>query len=289
MLIPKSMLQPPKGMERVITPLVGPLTEFTQTEPTRGKINKEFEAAASLPRRSVQIPSGPQSTTRPSLRPAPVIAPPVQAPVAAAPEPPKIEAPRPQLAALPPVAPPQILAEEKPKLVFENPTAPPAIQPGQGRPLPQANGRAAMQNVIRNGGIGVGPDGVGPGGYGPGVNLAPSPGLSPNNMQLLSDPMGVDFRPYLTGVLAAVKRYWLAVWPESARLGRKGRVALQFSIDKSGGVPKLVIAVPSGVDSLDRAAVAAVSGSVPFAPLPRAFKGDVIKLQLDFAYNMPKQ
>jgi TonB family protein len=112
--------------------------------------------------------------------------------------------------------------------------------------------------------------------------------MQPNNMQLLSDPMGVDFRPYLTQVLSAVKRYWMAVWPESARLGRSGKVAIQFSIDRNGGVPKLVIATPSGVSSLDRAAVAAISGSIPFAPLPRNFKGDVIKLQLNFAYNMPK-
>jgi len=27
---------------------------------------------------------------------------------------------------------------------------------------------------------------------------------------------------------------------------------------------------------------------VPFPPLPRAFKGDLIKLQFNFAYNMPK-
>jgi TonB family protein len=287
MLAPKSVLGPPPARERIVTPLVGPLTDLTQTEPNKGKINKEFEAAASEPRPRVQIPAGAPSATRPSLRPMPPSATP--APVAPPPEPPRIEAPKPDLGALPLPAAPQILAAENPRLAFENPSTPRGPQPGQGRPLPKATAEEAIRNVIRSGGVGVGPDGVGPGGFGAGVNLPPSPGMQPNNMQLLSDPMGVDFRPYLTQVLSAVKRYWMAVWPESARLGRSGKVAIQFSIDKNGGVPKLVIATPSGVESLDRAAVAAISGSIPFAPLPRAFKGEVIKLQLNFAYNMPKQ
>ncbi|MBZ5584982.1 MAG: energy transducer TonB [Acidobacteriia bacterium] len=120
------------------------------------------------------------------------------------------------------------------------------------------------------------------------MDLPASPGTQPNNMQLLSDPLGVDFRPYLTQVLAAVKRNWMLIWPDSARMGRSGKVAIQFSIDRKGTVPKLVIASSSGVDSLDRAAIAAISQTVPFPPLPTPFRGDLIKLQLNFAYNIPK-
>jgi TonB family protein len=97
--------------------------------------------------------------------------------------------------------------------------------------------------------------------------------------------MGVDFKPYLQRVLLSVKQHWLAVIPESVRLGRRGKVALQFSIARDGQVPKLVIASPSGADALDRAAVAGVSASVPFPPLPTEFKGDKIVLQFNFAYN----
>ena len=35
--------------------------------------------------------------------------------------------------------------------------------------------------------------------------------------------MGVDFKPYLIRVLSAVKRNWMAVVPESARLGGEAR------------------------------------------------------------------
>jgi TonB family protein len=130
---------------------------------------------------------------------------------------------------------------------------------------------------------------AGPGGFGPGVNLPPSPGSQGSNMQLLTDPQGVDFRPYLVRILAVVKQHWLSVIPESVRLGRRGKVAIQFSISRDGGVPKLVIAEASGTEALDRAAVVGISASVPFPPLPAEFKGDRIVLQMNFAYNMPRQ
>ena len=106
-------------------------------------------------------------------------------------------------------------------------------------------------------------------------------------MQLLSDPLGVDFKPYLLQVLARVRRNWMAIVPDSARMGRRGLVLIQFSIDRSGGVPKLVIASPSGITAFDRAAVAGISASNPFPPLPAAYKGDQIRLQMAFSYNLP--
>ena len=44
-----------------------------------------------------------------------------------------------------------------------------------------------------------------------------------SGLELLSDSRGVDFRSYLTQILAAVKRNWQAVIPESARRGRTAR------------------------------------------------------------------
>ena len=88
--------------------------------------------------------------------------------------------------------------------------------------------------------------------------------------------------------LAAVRRNWWAVMPEAARLGRRGKVSIQFSIARNGSVPKLVIVTNSGTDALDRAAVAGISASNPFPPLPTEFKGDQIRLQFNFAYNMPR-
>ncbi|MBV9770807.1 MAG: energy transducer TonB [Bryobacterales bacterium] len=120
----------------------------------------------------------------------------------------------------------------------------------------------------------------------PSINLPPSPGHSGSSLELMSDPMGVDFKPYLIRILALVRQNWFAVIPESARLGNRGLVQLQFIIDRSGQVPKLVIATPSGSEALDRAAVAGISASVPFPPLPNDFKGQQIRLQFAFKYNV---
>ena len=89
-------------------------------------------------------------------------------------------------------------------------------------------------------------------------------------------------------ILKLVRRNWFAVIPESVRLGRRGRTVIQFAIAKDGSIPKLVIAVPSGADPLDRAAVAGVSASNPLPPLPSEFTGQQIRLQFTFSYNMSR-
>jgi TonB family protein len=291
--LPKGLFVPPPQTAEVrITPLIEPLTELTQTAPTKGKINKEFNATELNPRPRIQIPMGLPSVTMPQApRPAePRPAPPL-------PEPPKIEAAVKEVpkVELPQAPPPQIQPVETPKLAFETPSAPPPpLPPGQGRvPVPDTSVSGAVRQAARGGSAGglvVGDFGLaGPGGFGSGVNLPPSPGSQGSNMQLLTDPQGVDFRPYLIRILASVKQHWQSVMPESVKLGRRGKVAIQFSISRDGGVPKLVIAEFSGADALDRAAVAGISASVPFPPLPAEFKGDRIVLQMNFAYNMPRQ
>jgi TonB family protein len=116
--------------------------------------------------------------------------------------------------------------------------------------------------------------------------VSPSAGNIGSGLELLSDPKGVDFRPYLTQILNSVRRNWYAVIPESARLGlERGRTAIQFIIVRNGDVPKLVIASSSQSHPLDRAAVAGISASLPFPPLPSEFSGSEVRLQFVFLYN----
>jgi TonB family protein len=277
-LAPAALWEPPRLQEApVITPLVMPLTELTQTDPNEGKINKEFAVAASQARPRLQ--SSPGATQPPAFKPLPPSPPPAPKPLNL-PEPPKVED-RPVQTELPQIAqvlPPRIEPIERPKLVLEDPPGPPTTQPGQGRPLPKVTVDEAIRGAM----------GAGATGRGGGIDLPASAELQAGLPQLLSDPMGVDFKPYLAQVAAAVKRYWMAIWPEAARQGRSGRVEIQFSVDRFGTVPKLVIYSGSGTDALDRAAVAAIAGSVPFPVLPKAYKPDLIKLQLNFIYNQPK-
>jgi TonB family protein len=302
-LLPSNFLSsPPDAVQArpLITPLVEPLTEFTQPTPNKGKIAKEIDMAALEPRPAIQMPRGAPSTTQPmAQRPAAIPSAPQPAP-AALPEPPKIEAaakeqPRielpPTRSALPP-PPPTV---EKPKMTLENVGGtPPPVPPGQRRvAIPNTSVAEAIRQNARGGspggGLMVGDPGAGSGGYGEGVNLPPSPGAQGSALELKSDPMGVDFRPYLTQILATIRRNWYAVMPESVKLGRHGKVGLLFAIVKSGNVSKVTYAFQSGADALDKAAVAAISASNPFPPLPAEFKGDRVVLQLNFAYNVPKQ
>jgi TonB family protein len=299
-LLPSNFLSSPPELARapaIVTPLVEPLTEFTQPTPTRGKITKEIDMAALAPRKSIQLPRAAPSTTQPmAQRPAAIPSAPQPAP-ASLPEPPKTEAAKePPKIELPPTnsaVPPPPPTVEKPKLTLENVGGPPPpVPPAQSKvAIPNTSVAEAIRQNSRggnSGGLMVGDPGAGSGGYGEGVNLPPSPGAQGSALELKSDPMGVDFRPYLTQILATIRRNWYAVMPESVKLGRHGKVGLLFAIVKSGNVSKVTYAFQSGADSLDKAAVAAISASNPFPPLPAEFKGDRVVLQLNFAYNVPK-
>ncbi len=289
----------PAAGPRTATTLVAPPDILTQRAPNRGKVGREVSLEDLLPKRRIFVPPGapalartkPRAASSPEPKPIPL------------PEPPQIAASgTPNTRTLPfgseasPVAPPpppQIQPEEKPKLAFETPGAPapaphPGLTPGRLAP-PSSSVTEATRAAVRSGGGGqmVGDvDLPGSGGLGRGLSQPGSPGRTSSSLELLSDPMGVDFKPYLIRILAAVKRNWLVIIPESARLGRTGRVQIQFAIARDGSVPKLVIALPSGTDALDRAAVAGISASTPFPPLPNEFRGPQVRLQFTFTYNM---
>ena len=129
----------------------------------------------------------------------------------------------------------------------------------------------------------AGGGGVGGGGGGGGQ------GYLGGNVEMLTPTEGVDFTNYLARVLASVKRNWYAVIPESARLGERGRVVLQFRIMRNGVVPDAEPAMvgTSGKEPLDRAAVSSIRASTPFEPLPPAFSGPYIELRFIFLYNLP--
>ena len=97
-----------------------------------------------------------------------------------------------------PPPPPQIQTEEKPKLAFETPgAASSGKNQGLGKVAPPSSSVSeAVRSVSRGssgGGISVGDIETGP----EAINQPPSPGKQGSNLELLSDPMGVDFRPYL--------------------------------------------------------------------------------------------
>jgi len=287
----------------LVTPLIPPPAVLTQKEPNRKSLSTEFNVASITPRPEVRAMPSPGAAALPKREPVNKFVPPpqqgAQSPTMAIPDAPSLNvrantAPPPQALGVPNApAPPQIQAQEKPKLAFETPGSATGTMAQTGlAPRVQAP-KNSVEDAIRQVARGAGSRGLVVGdeesmstGINPASPSVPVPGKLGSSLELQSDPMGVDFKPYLIRVLSAVKRNWLAVVPESARLGRRGKVVIQFAISKEGTVPKLVIAIPSGAEALDRAAVAGISASNPFPPLPAEFRGTVIRLQLNFMYNL---
>ncbi len=313
----------------MLTPPEDFLKELTQPEPNEGPVSIEFEGKDELPVPVMKPPEQPAPAppalhAEPEPEPVPEPPPTVEVtPEEPTPEPPperrdpepNPEAPPPAIAArspnpgefnpdrrlgrpaeLPMPKPPSRPAK-RPRLQLEDPRtgSPGRVGPAQlgslalnARPGQLVEG--AIRNLSASGGRGgrqaVG-DGSGTGGLS--GYLPPSPGNAGSNLELLSDPMGVDFRPYLLQVLASVRRNWYAVIPESARLGmNRGSVAIQLRVVRSGSVAKLVIANSSGTNSLDRAAVAGISASNPLPPLPSDYKGSDVSFQFVFRYNLKR-
>jgi TonB family protein len=107
-------------------------------------------------------------------------------------------------------------------------------------------------------------------------------------LDILSDTQGVDFGPYLARILHDVKENWDRLVPESARMGKKGKLAIEFAITKDGQVAGMKLVASSGDVALDRAAWGGITGSNPFPPLPNDFGGPYLSLRFRFYYNPDK-
>jgi TonB family protein len=147
-----------------------------------------------------------------------------------------------------------------------------------GSQIQQSMGAVATR---RGGGVyGGGDYGMGPGGS----------ARTLGNLEVLSDTQGVDFGPYLSRVLDAVRRNWYILIPEEARapLMKRGKLAIEFAIMPDGKTVGMRLVSPSGDVALDRAAWGGITASNPFAPLPGEFHGPYLALRFRFYYNPQK-
>ena len=267
--------------------------ELTQKAPNKGPLSKMITApppavatpklSEPAPKAAPPVPPAPTPAPKPQTPPAPQPTPPQQAPVETA----RNQAPAPTP---PPVAVPK---PDAPKMIVEDSLQlhPPA--PKAGSMLAPSNPVQEAMRAMTNGGPPPSHTHVGDSdevGVGSGLHLSPSALKPQSSLEIKSDPMGVDFRPYLLQVLQAVRTNWFAVYPEAARLGMRGRVVLEFTLAKGGKVIHLQFAGggQTGAKALDQAAIASITASDPLPSLPKEFKGDSIVLQMTFMYNMPR-
>ena len=107
-------------------------------------------------------------------------------------------------------------------------------------------------------------------------------------VEILSDTMGVDFKPYISKeVLSHIRQNWYNLIPEVARppIMKKGRLAIEFAITKDGSVAGMRLVASSKDAAMDRAAWGGIMASNPFAPLPEEFRGQYLALRCYFYYN----
>jgi TonB family protein len=282
----------PEHRPLIVTKIFDPPTELTQKAPNKGQVSRELAVQSPVPsvapvptpapgaraRKFTPPPPTPQAVKQPAAAPSVV-------------EPPKIEqaqnvVPQLQLPQLPAQAPPPERPVDKPKLAFENPSAPTGPKGPPRMAVPGGTVQDAVRELSRSASKGVSGSDTFDLGSGSGLNVPPSPGRPRIDYDLKTDPQGVDFRPYVLQVLAIVRRNWFAVYPESAKLGTRGQVKIEFAIAKDGTVNKVAWGFQSGTQALDRAAVAAISASNPLPALPSDYHGERIVLAFTFSYNM---
>jgi hypothetical protein len=119
-----------------------------------------------------------------------------------------------------------------------------------------------------------------------------SPGRSGSKamdqVEILTDTMGVDFGPYLTEVVQVVKKNWYSIMPRSVYppVFKQGKLVIEFEVLKDGTVSGMTLHAASGDVALDRAAWGSITASTPFKPLPEGFSGKLIGLRFYYFYNL---
>ena len=111
---------------------------------------------------------------------------------------------------------------------------------------------------------------------------------TPDQVEILTDTMGVDFGPYLARITDIVRNNWYHLMPQSVYppILRQGKVSIEFFILKDGKVSAMQVHFPSGDVALDRAAWASITASNPFPPLPKEFPGQNLGLRFYYFYNL---
>jgi TonB family protein len=109
-----------------------------------------------------------------------------------------------------------------------------------------------------------------------------------DQVQILTDTMGVDFGPYLTRVVQVVRQNWYSIMPPSVYppILKQGKLAIEFVIQKDGSVAGMTLHTSSGDVALDRAAWGSITASNPFPPLPKEFPGQILGLRFFYFYNL---
>lgn len=98
---------------------------------------------------------------------------------------------------------------------------------------------------------------------------------------LFFDPEGADFTRWINHFKSEVYRNWMI--PEPARLGVRGQVGIEFTVERGGKITRITMLSSSGMPALDRAASNALQGSDLLA-LPEDYPAGSVTMRVTFVY-----
>lgn len=98
---------------------------------------------------------------------------------------------------------------------------------------------------------------------------------------LFFDPEGADFTRWINHFKGEVYRNWMI--PEPARLGVRGQVGIEFTVERGGKITRITQLSSSGMTALDRAASNALQGS-DLLPLPEDYPAGSVTMRVTFVY-----
>ena len=101
-------------------------------------------------------------------------------------------------------------------------------------------------------------------------------------VDLLSDPRSADMSLYMKNLVSGLKSSWNQQLGEFAASGAAHSAVIRFAVKPDGGVSMMRLVSPSGDIAFDRAAWRSLRHSAPFQPLPKAFIGPALELQVHF-------
>lgn len=95
---------------------------------------------------------------------------------------------------------------------------------------------------------------------------------------------------YLEAVMRMVRQKWYKAMPVEARKKEKGRVVIEWKIQRDGTVREddLVLTTAFARDPLVGAAFGAIRAAAPFPPLPKSWKDPTADVRFIFLYNLPE-
>ena len=121
----------------------------------------------------------------------------------------------------------------------------------------------------------------------------PGAAMQSDDVQILSNTLGVNFGPYIKGILPLILKQYVKFLPQEVRSPTfaSGITGVRFTINPDGKLApgRMRLDYSTHDQALDRAAWGAITSQERFPPLPASFTGPNLEIRVEFRVNLPKR